>query len=312
MNECVFVAAAEQCPPKPRGRKKKASKTTDETPANTDMARPSAAAAGFDTKGMTDVEVQNHINDARKNKDIEDEHDTNRKSAKKGKRKEANITETSAAPKRKAKQEKADQASIAETSTAPKAKSRKTEASIAEASTAPKAKSRKTEASIAEASTAPKAKSRKTEASIAEAPASKKGRSKKAEAEEASIAEASAAKKGKSKKAEVAETSAAPKRKSRKAKGEEASVAAASAAPKRKSKKRELTAEEKAKLSRKSSAYHVARRLAKLAGKSEEEQCAAGAAAPCLTYAMWYAMHLCDHCLRETSWNHAVRVILYF
>ena len=53
-----FVPATEQCPPKPRGRKPK---KTAEKESQDVGGRPSAAAAGFNTVGMSDQEVKDKV-----------------------------------------------------------------------------------------------------------------------------------------------------------------------------------------------------------------------------------------------------------
>lgn len=58
----AFVHPDVQCPPKRRGRKPGAKKTTKEEPEERVTSRPSAAACGFSTVGMSDKEVMEKIN----------------------------------------------------------------------------------------------------------------------------------------------------------------------------------------------------------------------------------------------------------
>ena len=58
----TFVHPDVQCPKKPRGRKKKAPETTtNQDPSSSTKGRPSAAALGFSTEGMTNAEVDAYM-----------------------------------------------------------------------------------------------------------------------------------------------------------------------------------------------------------------------------------------------------------
>ena len=247
----------------------------------TAKGRPSAAALGYDTVGMTDAEVaagegSKIKKGARKNnRKVEDNvapggKDTGRKTRKQQEPEEPTSSghaDPSAVPKCKPTQHAA--AAAAEKAPCP---------DESEPAPAPKRKSKKRAAAEqaawpdeAEPAPAPKRKSKKPAAEEAAcpdeaepAPAPKRKSKKRAAAEEAACPD-------------EAEPIPAPKRKPKKhAAAAESSTAEAPTASS--TRKRELTAEAKAKQSRKSSAYHVARRLAKNQGKTLEEQKQAGTA----------------------------------
>ena len=127
--ECLkdtFVNPDVQCPPKQRGRKKKA------TPASSTkehMGRPSAAACGFSTQGMTDQEVHEKL--AKQRKATEDDEESPPTTAKRTRKSKATAKSMASGRPKKAKRTRKSKDYDHESNENPPAKAKRTRKSKA-------------------------------------------------------------------------------------------------------------------------------------------------------------------------------------
>lgn len=262
-----FVPAAEQCPPKPRGRKPK---KTVEKESKHDGGRPSAAAAGFNTEGLSDEQVKDKIakyystSNGQKEEKIEEVVPTKKRS-----RQRKSV---------EAEDEKKDQVEKTTVEDAP-TKKRARDSKHVEEKVEKKGKVEKTTVEAAPTKKRPRG-SKHVEQEKEGDETSKGKRSKKQVAKAEN--EAGVSSKGTGK-----DDASVLKRK----KGSTGAKEEATTSVKRgKSKQSQKTEEEikaekkvaaKARVSRKSAAYHKAVKESKARGESKEDQVKAGKAATC-------------------------------
>ena len=229
-----FVNADVQCPKKPRGRKKK----SNEKPEQVSAPRPSAAACGFSTEGMSDQEVWKKLQDTYgttpANEGMEKPSGTNKRKKNAAKDVVSTAVDNTETKKHKKAKVEVEHHDVAK-------------ASRASASSREKLDVKPKEPSRASASwhETPDIKPKKSKR--------KRGPSKQAPAKEPSS------------------SAPAPKRKAKKLSEDEIQQQEAQRAAAAKQ-------AAKARVSRKSSAYHKAALAAKKNGASKEEQVAAGKA----------------------------------
>ena len=256
-----FVAPAEQCPPKPRGRKPK--KTEGKDPKH-DGGRPSAAAAGFNTEGLSDKEVKDLVAKYYGESNGQEQKD--------------NIEEV-VSTKKRSRYSKSVEAEVE--------KKDKVEKTTVEA--VPTKKRPRGSQHVEEKKVDKKGKVEKT--TVEAVPTKKRPRGSKHVEDEKEGDETS---KGKRTKKPVAaaendenEADASSKRKKRSTGAKEETT---TTVKRRKGKESQKTEEEikaekkiatKARVSRKSAAYHKAVKESKARGESKEDQVKAGKAATC-------------------------------
>ena len=257
MQKDGFVPKDIQCPQKPRGRKK--SKVPKEQDPEPPKGRPSAAACGFSTVGMTDEEVQKKLQ-ALKLVPADDTGYTQPKRARsKGEKvlketgsegQDAEIKIKKAKKGSKVDEKEGSSANDLEQEEAKhvKKRERKVKRSHETKADQPDKKPRKTSAKGDVPNRTPLESKASGSADKVLGGKERKDKGKKGKANEERAATANT-------------------------EGERTDAEKATAARK---------AEAKARVSRKSSAYHAAVRAAKQAGKSKEEQVAAGKSVPCL------------------------------
>lgn len=263
LNGNSFVHPDVQCPPKRRGRKPGTKNTTKEEPQERVTCRPSAAACGFSTVGMSDAEVMEKINKTKRS----------RKDKKGNEDDQITPEEPKTLPEKKARKKQSSSKKDAEADMKTNRKRKSKDGFGGDGSgdkpdcgtpdtTAAEKKPRNTgkphgsKRAVEDASDpAPKSKAKRTKAPACETP-------EHAACEHvADTAPKSRAKRSKAKACEGGPPPPPPP-------GTPAPV--------------DAREDPKKRASRKSSAYHCARAKAKKAGASEAEQIAAGKAVSCL------------------------------
>ena len=261
MQQDSFVPKNIQCPQKPRGRKK-TKVPKEQVPEPPKFVRPSAAACGFSTVGMTDEEVQKKLQDlnlipADEAGDTQTKRSKKRVKAVEGEKVGGEEQEEGIKTKRQ-KGSKVDEQEGSRSSRVEEQPKRKREMKQSHETKTDQLdkKLRKMKNGDVPKHTPCGSKASGSAGSAGEVfkDKGKKNKGKKDKGKE----------EGKANEKEAATTNT------------EAELTDAEKA------KAARQAEAKARVSRKSSAYHTAVRAARLAGKSKEEQTAAGKAVPCL------------------------------